>query len=330
LAAPTPAATASEATQTNAVGIISARKSDWRIVSLSAKAPGVDWAAKELQKYFHQITGCELPMTKRPGSKPAFVIGLRDRLSPADRALLPPAEPGYDGYAIAVCAPAGKTPAHIVIADDNGRGVIYGVYDLLEHLGCRWFYPTEDAADPEVVPQQDTISLPAGAWAVASPMKYRICNGSEWFFEIRPAPALKQLEWAMKARYNAMGWQADSHTPLEKQYQQLADCGLLAELKKRDMMLHGPAHSFNLLLRAEDYMTNHPEWFGLRKGKRVPQTFAGAQFCWSNREARRKFTDNVEAFARRAPQIHILCLVPFDGGQAANATNARRPAPATS
>src|ERR1039457_430897 len=87
LAAPTPAATASEATQTNAVGIISARKSDWRIVSLSAKAPGVDWAAKELQKYFHQITGCELPMTKRPGSKPAFVIGLRDRLSPADRAL---------------------------------------------------------------------------------------------------------------------------------------------------------------------------------------------------------------------------------------------------
>ena len=98
---------------------------------------------------------------------------------------------------------------------DNGRGVIYGVYDLLERLGCRWFYPTEDAADPEVVPQQDTLSLPAGSWAVASPMKYRICNGSEWFFEMQAAPALKQLEWAMKARYNAMGWQADTHTPLE-------------------------------------------------------------------------------------------------------------------
>ena len=82
------------------------------------------------------------------------------------------------------------------------------------------------------------------------------------------------------------------------------------------MLLHGPAHCFNLLLRAEDYMTNHPEWFGLRNGKRVPQAFAGAQFCWSNPEARKKFTDNVEAFARQAPQIHILCLVPFDGGQA--------------
>jgi hypothetical protein len=63
-------------------------------------------------------------------------------------------------------------------------------------------------------------------------------------------------------------------------------------------------------------MTNHPEWFGLRNGKRVPQTFAGAQFCWSNPEARKQFTDNVEAFARQATQIHVLCLVPFDGGQA--------------
>jgi len=82
------------------------------------------------------------------------------------------------------------------------------------------------------------------------------------------------------------------------------------------MLLHGPAHCFNLPLRAEDYLAEHPEWFGLRNGKRVPQAFAGAQFCWSNREARKKFTDNVETFARRSPQIHILCLVPFDGGQA--------------
>ena len=309
-------ASVAEAAETNAVGIVTAGRSEWRIASPSAASPGVDWAASELQKYLRQMTGCQLPITKRAGSKPAFVIGLRDKLSPADRGLLPPSAPGYDGYAIAVQPAAGKAPARIVIAGDNGRGVIYGVYDLLEHLGCRWFYPTEDPADPEVVPHEDTILLPAGSWAAASPMKFRICNGSEWFFEIRKVPALEQLDWAMKARYNTMGWQADTHTPLEKQYQQLADYGLLAELQKRDMMLHGPAHSFNLLLRAEDYLTNHPEWFGLRQGKRVPQTFAGAQFCWSNPEARRKFVDNVEAFARSAPQISILCLVPFDGGQA--------------
>jgi hypothetical protein len=120
------------------------------------------------------------------------------------------------------------------------------------------------------------------------------------------APALKQLDWAMKARYNAMGWQADTHTPLEKQYRQLEEQGLLAELRKRDILLHGPAHCFNLLLRNEDYFQKHPEWFGVRDGKRAQQAFGGAQFCWSNIEARRQFTDNVEVFARQARQIKVL------------------------
>jgi hypothetical protein len=302
--------------RTNAVRFVAASKSDWRIVCPPPASPAINWGARELQRYLQQMSGCRLPITKRVRSKAALVVGLRAELSPEDRAVLPSSFQGFDGYAVAVVQAIGRTPARIVIAGANARGVIYGVYDVLELLGCRWFYPCADPKDPEVVPRQDSLSLPAGSWAVASPMKYRICNGSEWFFEMEAVPALKQLEWAMKARYNAMGWQADTHTPLEKQYQQLATWGLLAELKKRDLLLHGPAHCFNLLLRAEDYMADHPEWFGLRNGKRVPQAFAGAQFCWSNREARKKFTDNVEAFARRAPQIHILCLVPFDGGQA--------------
>jgi hypothetical protein len=316
LAAFTGPATAAPSNSPPTVRIAQDHVSDWRIVCPPPASPAIDWAATELQSYLAQISGCKLPIVKRVRGKPALAIGLRPELAPDDRALLPPPAKGYDGYAVAIVPATRKTPARIVIAGDNSRGVIYGVYDVLERLGCRWFYPTQDAADPEVVPRQATLSLPAGSWAVASPMKYRICNGSEWFFEMQAAPALKQLEWAMKARYNAMGWQADTHTPLETQYQQLADGGLLAELSKRDMLLHGPAHCFNLLLRAEDHMTNHPDWFGLRNGKRVPQTFVGAQFCWSNPEARRQFTDHVEAFARQAPQINILCLVPFDGGQA--------------
>ena len=228
------------------------------------------------------------------------------------------------------CQRRARRPARIVIGGDNSRGVIYGVYDVLERLGCRWFYPTEDPADPEVVPKLATLSLPAGSWAVASPMKYRICNGSEWFFEMQPGPALKQLEWAMKARYNAMGWQADTHTPLEVQYRQLADTGLLAELAKRDMMLHGPAHCFNLLLRAEDYMTNHPEWFGLRNGKRVPQTFARRAVLLV--ESRRRGSSS-RTTSRRSPgrprKSISSAWCRSTAGRLASAINARRPAPAT-
>jgi hypothetical protein len=270
------------------------------------------------------MTGCKVPIVNRARSKSAFVIGLRNEIPPEERGLLLRPAAGYDGYAVAIRPATRKAPARIVIAGDNPRGVIYGVYDVLERFGCRWFYPTQDAADPEVVPHQDSLSITGTSWAVASPMEYRISNGSEWFFELEPVPALKQLDWAMKARYNAIGWQADTKTPLEKQYQTLGNTGLLAEMAKREMFLHGPAHSFNLLLRAEDQFQKHPEWFGMRQGKRVPQTFAGAQFCWSNADARRQFTDNVEAFARRAIQIKILCLVPFDGGPACECEECKR------
>ena len=128
------AAAGDDGIHADAVTIVTARKSDWRIVSPSAAAPGADWASRELQRYLHQMSGCELPIGGRPGSKPVFVIGLRAKLSRADRALLPPPAPGYDGYALVVRPAAGKTPARIVIAGDNGRGVIYGVYDLLERL----------------------------------------------------------------------------------------------------------------------------------------------------------------------------------------------------
>ena len=87
------------------------------------------------------------------------------------------------------------------------------------------------------MPQQATLSLPAGSWAVASPDAYRICKRSEWFSGMRTASALQQFDRAMKARYNGIGWQADTGTPIETQYQQLADSGLLAELARRDLLV---------------------------------------------------------------------------------------------
>jgi hypothetical protein len=80
------------------------------------------------------------------------------------------------------------------------------------------------------------------------------------------------------------------------------------------MHLYGPGHCFDHLLRADDYMAEHPDWFGMRDGNRVGQTFAGAQFCWSNAEARKEFAENAVKFAQACPKISILSLAPFDGG----------------
>lgn len=299
-------------------------KSQWQIVTPRPQTAGVKFACQELQKYVRQMSGCDVPVVDAAAKGPAIVVGTRDELAAADKTLLPGPAKGYDGYSIAVTASGPGKAARIVIGGDNGRGVIYGVYDLLERLGCRWCYPTQDPKDPEAVPKQDTLRLESGAWSVASPMKYRICNGDAWFFEMNLDAARKQLDWGMKNRYNTMGWQSESKTTLVSQYQRMKAAGIFDELDRRDMLLHGPGHSFDHFLRAEDHMAKHPEWFGLRDGKRVPQNYFGAQFCWSNAEARKQFVENVAAFIQACPRLNIFLTLSFDGGRACACENCKK------
>ncbi|MCX7017734.1 MAG: DUF4838 domain-containing protein [Candidatus Sumerlaeota bacterium] len=297
---------------------------DWQIFVVKDSPPAVDFAAQELQRYVQQMSAASFRRVEKEEGKPVIVLGLRKTLSRRDRAVLASPAKGRDGYAITV-RPADKgQTARIVIGADNERGAAYAVYDLLEKLGCRWFYPTEDPYDPEVVPRKRTLVLNAGSWASAAFVKHRICNGSEWFFEIDPVKALKQLDWAMKNRYNAMGWQCGHKNGLKAEYEHLRATGLLHELKRRGMYIHGPAHSFNLLLQAVDHMAGHPEWFGLRDGKRVPQNHLGAQFCWSNTGARKQFIANAREFIKDAEAIKIFCPIPFDGGIACACDECRK------
>jgi hypothetical protein len=304
------------------VTVVNKGATDWQVVTPAEKE--FRFAREELQHYVQQMSGAALCVVEKEEGKPAFVLGLRDQLSTADRGLLPPAAKGYDGYAIAVTSGEGGRPPRIVIGASNGPGAIYAVYDLLERLGCRWFYAAEDPFDPEVVPRRPTLALACAKWAVASPMKYRVCNGSEWFFKMDYRKALTRLDWAMKNRYNFIGWQTDSNSLLKEQYERLRDAGLVWELERRGMSLHGPAHSFDQFLRNEDYFTSHPEWFGVRDGKRVRQQAFGAQFCWSNTEARRQFVENAGAFIRDAKAIRVFCTIPFDGGVACACDECRK------
>ena len=150
------------------VRIIVNGKSDWRIVCPPPGSPRIDSAARELQRCLQQSSGCKLPIVQRVRRKPALAIGLRPELSPDDRAVLPPPAPGQDAYAVAVVPATRKTTARIVIAGNNPHGVVCGVRDVLERLGCRSPSSAEDAKAMSAM-RQDTILLPAGSWAVASP-----------------------------------------------------------------------------------------------------------------------------------------------------------------
>lgn len=65
-----------------------------------------------------------------------------------------------------------KVEDGILWIDGGFRGILYGVYELLERLGCRFF-----AEDCEVLPQKDELTVPADLDVVQKPVfEYRCTN----------------------------------------------------------------------------------------------------------------------------------------------------------
>ncbi|HEY8516183.1 MAG TPA: DUF4838 domain-containing protein [Candidatus Binatia bacterium] len=315
-AAPSSALTSTASSEAKQVALARDGASDWHIELRSPDERAVAFAAAELATYVEKISGARLPVETEPREGgPRVVIGLRQDLSEADRALLPEPKEGHDGYAVRVASDVDGAP-RVVIGADAPRGAVYAVYDLLERLGCRFPHPTLDPDDPEVVPQTDAPALATGAWAVASPMRFRTLAWFEWRVP-RNAPTIattpeelaRQIDWAMKARYNVFETPAIEFEPTHPLYRALAPA------KQRGMLLQAPGHNFELFLPHDDEtFAKHPEWFGMLNGRRRRHQTYGAQFCWSHPEARKRFVDNVEAFVRARPELDVLMLSGIDGG----------------
>ena len=298
----------------------------------------VGFAVAELRRYIHQMSGAHLATATSPCSLLPIHVGTRAVLE--QRLTDLPASPvGYDGYVLEV------RPDRVVVAGDNSRGVLYGVYDVLERLGCRWYYPTIDAQDPEIVPALDTIEFEPFVAQHASPFKYRVCHPSSMIYALRVDDALAQVDWAAKARYNVMLFLLTSMavhgaapvTPtsipaqameLEEQPEQhilsvdafyagtseYETTGVAPACRQRGMLLEGPNHCMIFLL-PNTLFDEHPEWFGMLDGERRPQGALGPEFCWSNAEAVATFTDNCIAWLAANPHINVFSCAPNDGGK---------------
>ena len=121
------------------------------IVTPQKPAPSVARAARELQTFLARITGAEFRCVteEAPISRHEIVLGAPGRLQQlgvtVDLDTL-----GPEGYVLRTVGD------HLVIAGSDVRGVMYGVYGLLQdHLGCRWFTP-----DVSHIPKHATLELP--------------------------------------------------------------------------------------------------------------------------------------------------------------------------
>lgn len=128
------------------------------IVTAAQPSASAKRAAAELQHFIERMSGAKLPIqtdaTVQPPGGALLLVG-RSTLTQG------------------VPIPSGDDPEHtregfvlktrgnslILAGNEEGdyRGTEYAVYELLERLGCRWYFP---GAFGEVIPQMPTITVP--------------------------------------------------------------------------------------------------------------------------------------------------------------------------
>ena len=122
-------------------------RSDWKIVLRSDASGPEALAAGELAKYIRMIAGVDLPVIK--GS-----------FAGAHTIAIDSAAGVLDGFDLTI------TADRITIHGHTSRGALYGAYQLLEEVGCRWYYP---GSLGEVVPTATTLGVaPKTARQIAS------------------------------------------------------------------------------------------------------------------------------------------------------------------
>ena len=197
---------------------------------LSNPASPVLTAAKELRYYLGRITAASIP-----------VLAADDPEGPA-KAISLGAASGLD---VSSCSEDGfviEADSDSVKIGGGKRGVLYGAYDLLERLGCRFFTPL-----CEKVPTDPCLSIPP------------ICAKEEPVFEFRRhnyADIEQYPRFAAKRRFNG--------------------AGRIPERLGGNLTYAMHVHTFDQLVPARVYGKDHPEYFAEVNGQRVTTVSANS------------------------------------------------------
>lgn len=160
------------------------------------------------------------------------------------------------------------------------RGVIYGVYELLEQLGCRFFTPLS-----EKIPTQVTLELPDLDQRQIPVLEYREHNYVDM---------VKHTKFAVKCRLNG-----DNHPIREKHGGHLSYAWFV--------------HTFERMVPPEKYAKEHPEYYALVNGNR-PVTYGRFQLCLTNPEVLEISIQSVRRALLDHPEARIISISQNDWG----------------
>ncbi len=223
----------------------------WAMLDPGAGDPLLAWAVKDLHEKLCRISGRPFRLIAPGASVPEETPLLRlERLDPPEKAL------GPEGFRIRVASNG------VWIQGNTPRAVVFGVMELLERLGCRWFAP--------------------GAYLVPEGRLLRLAEGTTRSVPAFPVRRISSLsasdpEWCLRNRLNA-GY------------------GFPPGRGGKSLYFGDGCHAFSRLVPPELFSTQ-PELFSEVAGLRV----ADGQPCLSNPVVEELVKKGVAEAFRRHP-----------------------------
>lgn len=296
------------------------------------------FAATELQHYLRKMTGREddFALVNDRAQPPGDLILVGGPASNAANRRLAGefgAEPkqladlGPEGYCIRSATAAGR---RVVLVAGGGRvGTLYGAYDFLYRLGCRWFAPGElheDVPRTEQIAVADAVERPSYltrgflAWEDRGDPDFLLWMARNrldyWCVEQKQHALLRKLGIKMvcglhdaeQLFLNPVGPYPYEHPRFPAQPPKPKDPYPVSEQYQGDANQDGKL----------SYFEAHPEWFAFEGSRRVPGIgWSGTNFCTSNPHAVTEFFKNyvqalIDGPYREADMVRFWTL---DGGK---------------
>jgi len=271
--------------------IITDRGEPRATIIIGRKATQVEgFAASELQKYIQQIAGARLPIRKDSDKVEGNLILIGNKQNNiriaqlGEKIKISPEYPGKEGFIIRV------TGNNLILAGSDSNGTLYSIYDLLESIGCRWFFP--QVAGWEIIPREKDISVSRRIERIEKP---DFKNRETW-----QQLGMGHCDWLAKNKCNHLviqWWQWNDS--IYKTY--------LRDLKKRGIECEvGHDNTISWWLPADKYFDKHPEYYPLINGRRMGGK--ATQFCFSNSNAAEEVAKNMCKFIEKYPEVAVIGL----------------------
>ena len=209
----------------------------------------------------------------------------------------------FDGFTIDI------SDNSICINATIERGLLYGVYAVLEKIGCRFTMPITQR---EIIPQMNSVEIENGVIKENPCMEHRgICFYST--YEKTKDLTLEMYDWMTKNRFNFLMTALDRPDDTVDEYHTIKwldlEDTMLIEIKKRGIILDMSEHSTDYFFSRELIFKENPEWFAMIEGKRQP-----AQMCYANQDAVNYYGDQYIKYVEKHPEIDMIGIWPLDGG----------------